>query len=106
MENKKPKLKKKFIGKYILIGITRLDNEGNIIRQDQYHGIFEAMDDQCIYIRLTNSGEVFTLPPDLSAFQKAEPGEYRLRSTGEVVINPDFTVVWTVHPPSPDREEI
>ncbi|MFX0060580.1 MAG: hypothetical protein ACFFC7_00155 [Candidatus Hermodarchaeota archaeon] len=62
MENEKPKLKKKFIGKYILIGITRLDCEGNIIRQDQYHGIFEAMDDQGIRIRLKDSDEIFTLP--------------------------------------------
>ncbi|MFX0060574.1 MAG: hypothetical protein ACFFC7_00125 [Candidatus Hermodarchaeota archaeon] len=46
-----------------------------------------------------------SLPPDLSAFQKAEPGDYRLRSTGEVVINPDFTVLWTVQPPSPDLDE-
>jgi hypothetical protein len=37
-----------------------------------------------------------TLPPHLSAFQAAKPGEYRLRATGETVENPDLTTSWTI----------
>ncbi|MFX0094229.1 MAG: hypothetical protein ACFFBD_21000 [Candidatus Hodarchaeota archaeon] len=105
MKSKKRKLKE-LMGTYILIGITHLDYEGNIIRQDQYHGTFEFMDDHGVHIRLKNSGELFTLPPELLAFKKAEPGHYRLRSTGEVVIDPDFIAVWTVHPSSPNLEAL
>jgi hypothetical protein len=36
------------------------------------------------------------LPPEPDAFDEAVPGEYRLRSTGEVVVNPAFTTSWTV----------
>ena len=31
-------------------------------------------------------GETYALPPDFEAFDRAAPGEYRLRSTGELVI--------------------
>ena len=47
----------------------------------------------------TRSGEVYTLPPDLRAFFSARPGSYRLRGTGEVVINPDYTTTWDFTPP-------
>jgi len=88
------------IGKHILIGITRLDYLGNEIERTQCHGYFESMDD-VVHIRLEGTDEDFTLPPDLSTFQKAQPGEYRLRTTGEVVVNPDYLCVWTVHAPRP-----
>lgn len=94
------------IGKHILIGITRLDHLGNEIERIQCHGYFESMDDVA-HIRLIDTNEDFTLPPDLSSFQKAQPGEYRLRTTGEVVINPDYLCVWTVQarPPGTEQEE-
>jgi len=91
------------IGKYILIGITLLDHEGNLIEQNQHHGIFKSMD-LVIHISLNNS-EDFTLPPDLSTFKKAEPGEYKLRSTGEIVKNPDYLSTWTVYARDPSQME-
>ncbi len=47
--------------------------------------------------------EPFTLPPVEEAFEPAPPGEYRLRTTGEVVVDPDFTTSWTVVPPAVDE---
>jgi len=47
----------------------------------------------------TASGEEIWLPPDFDSYHPADPGEYRLRSTGEVVVNPDYTATWTVWPP-------
>jgi hypothetical protein len=44
-----------------------------------------------------DNGEIFTLPPAPEAYEPAPPGEYRLKTTGEVVVNPDFTCVMTVH---------
>jgi hypothetical protein len=102
-DNSNPILIEELIGKHILIGITRIDHLGNEIDQIQCHGYFESIDD-VIHIRLKDTNEDFTLPPDLSVFQKAQPGEYRLRSTGEVVINPDYLCIWSVHAPSPDKQ--
>ena len=91
------------IGKYILIGITRLDHLGNEIERFQYHGYFESMD-TVVHIRLKDSNKDFTLPPDLASFHKAQPGQYRLRTTGEVVVNPDYLCTWTVQEPSPSEK--
>ncbi|MBN7463153.1 hypothetical protein I3U64_23750, partial [Mycobacteroides abscessus subsp. abscessus] len=40
--------------------------------------------------------ETFTLPPAPESFSPAAPGEYRLRSTGEVITDPDYLATWTV----------
>ena len=93
------------LGKYILIAITHVDSLGNKTDQIECHGFFDSMDESGIHIRLKDTGEDFMLPPDLSAFQKAQPGEYRLRTTGEVVINPDYLSVWTVQAPGSEQEE-
>ncbi len=87
-------------GKTILVGITRLAHKGEIIGQQQFAGVFESMD-ASIQIRVSTTGKVFILPPDLGVFQKAELGIYRLRSTGETIENPDFTASWTVTAPAP-----
>jgi hypothetical protein len=39
----------------------------------------------------------------MRAFQPAPPGEYRLKSTGEIVVDPDLLSTWTIRRPgSPD----
>jgi len=43
--------------------------------------------------------EAFTLPPDLGAFDRAQPGEYRLGTNGETVVDPDYVSTWTVRAP-------
>jgi hypothetical protein len=48
------------------------------------------------------SGEPYTLPPDMRSIFVAEPGEYRLRASGEVVTNPDFTVMFSIYRPPAD----
>jgi hypothetical protein len=40
----------------------------------------------------------------MRAFRRAEPGEYRLASTGEVVMDPDLLANWTVTA-DPDARE-
>jgi hypothetical protein len=86
------------LGKTMLIGITYYTHDRQPIEQKQFHGIVESADDRGIIIRRTN-GCVFTLPPDLDSTLPAEPGVYRLRSTGEVVENPDFLSTWNLVKP-------
>ena len=44
-------------------------------------------------------GDEFTLPPDLKNVKKAPAGEYKLHSTGEVVVNPDLLSTWNLYAP-------
>jgi hypothetical protein len=48
-------------------------------------------------------GDDLTLPPNPDAFRDAMPGIYRLRSTGEEIVDPDLTTVWTIRESLDDR---
>ena len=80
-------------GKTILVGITYYTRENEFIEQKQYWGTVIEANDKQILIR-QKSGELFKLPPDLRSTEPAPKGEYRLHSTGEIVVDPDFTSVW------------
>jgi hypothetical protein len=60
------------------------------------HGDIVGVDDQAITMQLHGSDDEFTLPPDLDSLRSAPEGAYRLRSTGEVVVNPDLLSTWEV----------
>jgi hypothetical protein len=90
----------KLKGATVLVGLTF--NEGTKKRLEQFYGTVMAADpNEGITLRLegSRSGEFYTLPPDLRAFFPAKPGSYRLRETGEVVIDPDYTSTWDFTPP-------
>lgn len=89
---------KSIIGKRILVGITYMDKNENIIKLEQFEGnIIDADANKGIIIEKTKSKEIFELPPDLSSVKIAKPGEYRLRSTQEKVINPDLLTTWIMY---------
>jgi hypothetical protein len=48
-------------------------------------------------------GEIYRLPPDLSSLSEAAPGAYRLRATGETIVDPDFTWTWEIRSPPADE---
>jgi len=78
------------------MGITYIDENNNVLEQKQLHGIISRINsEEGIVVSLPNSEEEFKLPPDFRGFEPAPPGEYNLRSTGEVVIDPDFLTQWT-----------
>jgi hypothetical protein len=90
-----------YVGKRVLVGITYVGSDGSEIDQAQWHGVIEGVDPM-LTIRL-GQDELRTLPPHI---RKAPPGEYRLRSTGEIVPDPDFLATWTIEvnaPPPHDR---
>jgi len=88
------------VGKYTLVGITYLASDGKTVTsQGQYHGRIVSADKETgfrIECEGKWAGHPCCLPPDLSAFRTAGPGEYRLRSTGETVTNPDVLATWTI----------
>lgn len=98
---------KDYVGKTLLIGVTYIDHEAKLTGQRQWFGVItEVSNAKGIVITLKNDTKLCALPPDLSALQPAKPGEYRLRSSGEVVTNPDFLTTWTCREPDPkDRPQ-
>jgi hypothetical protein len=90
------------VGRTIIIGITTLEHDGSLLEQAQKYGVIERIDTKGIAIRLSD-GELFLLPPDVRALRPAPPGEYRFRSTGEVVTNPDVMTTWTITRPHSDH---
>lgn len=87
------------LGKTVLVGLTYVTADGRVREQQQLHGVVVSADEeQGVEIR-QSSGEIFTLPPALDSFEPADPGEYTLRSTGEVVTDPDLLCSWTITEP-------
>jgi hypothetical protein len=86
-------------GKLLLVGLTFLDTDGKPSQQEQYWGRVTRVDQRDgieLMLQGSREGETFCLPPDTRWMKPASPGDYRLRSTGEVVTNPDYTVSFTV----------
>lgn len=83
------------LNKTILIGLTFYTPDNDFVRQEQYHGTVIEFDSKAILVKLSD-GTIYKLPPDLSSTKAALPGEYRLNSTGEVVVNPVFLTTWII----------
>lgn len=88
------------IGKRVSIGLTYVET-GQDDRHEQKLGVVEDVSEGGVTVRLSDGG-TDSLPPDLRPWQSAPPGEYRLRSTGEVVVDPDFIANWRVTPGQTD----
>ena len=58
---------------------------------------FKTIEEGLEALKKLNDGEILGLPPDLSSTRIAPPGEYRLRSTGEVVVDPDYLTTWNIN---------
>ena len=83
------------IGKVLLAGITYYTHDNVYIDQTQVYGTVTQANETAICIR-KKDGTEFSLPPDLSSTKRAKQGEYTLRSTGEIVVDPDFLATWNV----------
>ena len=83
-------------GKVFLIGLTFIDKEGELIEQYQTYGTVSELTNEGL-IRIKRKDEtIFQMPYDKETINKAENGEYRLRATKEVVINPDYIMTWEI----------
>jgi hypothetical protein len=88
------------LNKSVLCGLNYFKDGKEIREQKQVFGVIESVELDGIRIRHPQTGEEFNLPPFFEEFHPAAPGEYRMRSTGEVVVNPDFTAEFSVYPPT------
>jgi 3-oxoacyl-[acyl-carrier-protein] synthase II len=74
------------IGKRILLGVTFVDERDEMIRRGQWLGTVRDVSEGRLDIEW-DGGAISTLPPLVC---DAPRGSYRLRSTGQVVVNPDL----------------
>ncbi len=91
----KPITFEELVGKVILVGMTYYTKDDQPIEQRQFYGTVTQANESIIRFMQKNGTE-FSLPPDLSSAKRARPGKYQLRSTGEIVVDPDFLVTWNV----------
>ena len=94
-----------YVGKHLLISLTSLNATGVADDKVQLHGVITRINEAIIAVDLQDTGEEFTLPADLSALSVAAEGEYRLKPSGAVVVNPDYLVVYTIGKPNAEDEE-
>ena len=87
------------LGKVILVGLTYLSVDGKVIEQQQFYGsVLSVHPRKGILLSLggQRAGEQYNLPPDTRSIEIASPGEYRLRATDEVVVDPDYMITFSV----------
>ena len=84
------------------LGITYYAHDNTYIEQKQFWGTVVSANNDGIKIRQSN-GEFFNLPPDLSSTEPAPQGEYKLKSTGEIIINPDYFATWSLYKPEDSK---
>ncbi len=82
----------RYVGKRLLVGVTYVDAKEDLIGVEQFHGRIVAAGEGGITLERADTGQLISLPPML---EEAAPGEYRLRSTGEVVVDPDYFAKFT-----------
>jgi hypothetical protein len=93
------------IGRRIIVGITQQDHAHSPPAQDQYYGRIVRMNLEEGIVIQTPSGDERKLPPDLRSVVGAPRGEYRFRSTGETVADPDLQTSWTQTLPALNTSE-
>ena len=91
------------IGKYALVGVSF--TEAGAERSEQYHGRIVAADRKdgiSVACEGFWQGKTFVIPPSTSVVLPANPGEYKLRATGETIINPDVLTTWRIDNGAPE----
>ena len=92
-----------YVGKHLLMSLTYLDPSGAVEHKSQLHGVITRINEAIIAVERQDTGQEFTLPADLTALEVAAQGEYRLKPSGTVVVDPDYLVVYTIG--KPEAEE-
>ena len=91
----KPDPHSAYVGKLVMVGVTLVDHRGTLVKRVQAHGVIKAIEDDAgIVLSLSDQAKPFLLPPVLASLRTVPSGTYRERSTGDVVLNPDYATVW------------
>jgi len=94
---------RELVGCLVLVGITYRFPDGSLGAQQQLFGYVRTADpERGIELRLAGNyaGKTYRLPPDTRVFRSVPSGQYRLKATGEVVSDPDYSCAWTINAPT------
>lgn len=87
---------KEMIGKYVLVGVTRLDANRQVLSIEEIHGeVLRVSAEDGLVISQCDGCE-FSLPPLLDCYQRADEGVYSLRLSSEKITNPDYLASFNV----------
>lgn len=90
-----PAFAEALIGKTLLMNLTFLDEDGEVVERQQFFGVvIDADEGEGITLDLLgeHDGDTYTLPPQTSAIKAAEPGVVSLGGD-----KPDFVASWIIH---------
>jgi hypothetical protein len=87
------------IGSTLLVGITYVDHDDQLIRREQVYGTVMSADQSSGIVIQQDAGEDFVIAPVLNAIEYAQPGIYQLADEDAAVENPDFTALLIVRSP-------
>ena len=97
--------KQDFIGKSILVGLSWVDYEDNLLAQQSVFGRITRIADNMLYID-SGEDEEFTIPFDAEHIEKSDPELiYNLHDPERTVSGVDFTSCWTIYHSGDDNEE-
>lgn len=89
------------IGQSLLVGISRLSSDGELIGREQVFGEIVSVDERNgIEIKKRVDGTIFTIAPMITAIMPADPGRYELTDSDEIIDDPDFTLRLTLTEPT------
>lgn len=83
----------------LLVGLTYVDHDDQLIRREQLHGTVVLVDRHSGIVIRPDTGEDVTIAPVLEAIEPAQPGIYQLADQTAAVEDPDFTALLTVRAP-------
>lgn len=83
-------------GKLFLVGLTFVDENGILKEQYQTHGIVQELTNDGLIKLIREDKTIFQMPYDNETINEAEKGEYREKSTGQIINNPDYIMTWEI----------
>jgi hypothetical protein len=92
-------------GKVFLIGIDFYDSGNRLLEQYQTSGRVEQLTDTGMLLLRRDDEGLFALPYDHTAISQAPPGEYTERSSGKVIVNPDYIISGDIEVKAPENVE-
>jgi hypothetical protein len=84
------------VGKRLLVGVTYVDPDGEVLGRDQFCGQVLEVVDGVVVVDRPGEEEPAVLPAEATAYERAPRGTYHLTRSGESVVNPDMKTTWTV----------
>jgi len=94
-------------GKVFVIGLTFVDKNGQLIERYQTHGTVVGLTNNGILKLMREDNSIFQMPYDKETIEKAKSGDYKAKSTGQIIRNPDYIATWEITiPDHVDTEDL